>query len=152
MAEMPADQAAHYPLPVYHFKVDIGDFPPIGFSEVSGIRKAYHTLIYRQGFSFLEGPQIKKFKFGGYSPITLKKGVMRSDARKKLYAWLNDLKGIKSISLSLLDADAKAVVTWKVEKALLVKLEAPTFDATSNDVSIESMEVLGNGISVKYHE
>jgi len=152
MAETLQDQADRYPLSAYHFKVDIGDFPPIGFSEVSGIRRAYHTLIYRQGFSFLEGPQIKKFKYGGYSPITLKKGVMRSDARKKLYAWLNDLKGIKSITLDLMDAAAKPVVTWKIEKALLVKLEAPSFDATSNAIAIESMEVMANGVSVKYHE
>jgi phage tail-like protein len=39
-------------------------------------------------------------------------------------------------------------VSWKVINAFPTKLDAPTFSASSNDVAIESMELMADGVAV----
>jgi phage tail-like protein len=43
---------------------------------------------------------------------------------------------------------APRLLIWSIARAYLVKLTASPFDATSNDVAIESLEIQAAGISV----
>lgn len=147
MAETRDVQKSSYPLPVYNFRVTI-DGTPMSFSEVSGITREYETVTYRHGFSFREGEGIKKYYINKYVPVTMKKGTIKG--LDYLYYWLRE-KQTRMMEVSLCDEQGKALVTWRINKAVLVKLEAPTFDANSNEVSIESLEVMAAGIEILYN-
>ena len=71
---------------------------------------------------------------------------------KVLYDWIKDVQtnqiDKKDISVSLCNENGEAVITWKVLNAFPTKLEAPTFDANSNDAAIESMELTADGITI----
>jgi phage tail-like protein len=147
MTETKDVQRETYPLPVYNFRVSIGS-DSMSFSEVSGISMEYETVTYKHGLSFWEGEGIKKYYYDKYVTITLKKGTVKG--KNFLYDWLKD-KGSRSVRVSLCDQTGHPVVTWAVAKALPVKLEAPAFNANTNEVSIESLEVMAAGISIEHH-
>ena len=147
MSESAADQRAKYPLAAYNFRVTVGD-SAVSFSEVSGLVREYQTLTYKHGLSFREGESITKFRYDKYVQLTLKKGVVAGATQ--LYEWL-DTVDRKSMSVSLCDEKGDAVVTWRVQKALIVKLEAPAFQAGSNEVAIETLTLMASGISVEHH-
>ena len=149
MAETKDFQKADYPLPAYNFRVTIGE-ETVSFSEVSGVNVEFETVTYRHGLSFWEGEGIKKYYYNKYVPITLKKGTVKG--RNFFYEWINEKsKSARSMEVSLCDEKGEPVVTWKIATAVPVKLQAPGFDANTNDVSIESLELLAAGISVVHH-
>jgi len=147
MAESAASQRSKYPLVAYNFRVTVGD-ATMGFSEVSGLVREYQTLVYKHGLSYWEGEEITKFRYDKYVQVTLKKGVVAGATT--LAEWLESLDK-KSLSVSLCDETGAAVVTWQIKKALLVKLEAPSLQASGNDAAIESLTLMAAGISVEHH-
>lgn len=85
--------------------------------------------------------------------ITLNKGVVRGISIAALYRWISDIQTNqvtkKDIFVRLCDETGAAVISWKVINAFPTKLDAPTFDATSDDVAIETMELMGDGITIE---
>jgi phage tail-like protein len=142
-----------YPLPVYNYRVTVGD-SAIGFSEVSGLNIAYEPVTYKHGLSFVMGVKIIP---GMRQPIklTMKKGVVKE--KDFLSKWLQDVyadpfKDVKKdILVDLCDESGKAVVRWKVLGALPTKLDGPTFNADSNEVAVETLELVAHDIQVDYH-
>jgi len=143
---------ATYPLPVYNYRVTI-EATTLGFSEVSGLGVDYEPVTYKHGFSFVMGAKIIP---GMRQPIklTLKKGVVSGNSF--LATWFQDTYANpfkyakKDILIDLCDEAGKPVVRWKVQGALPIKLDAPAFDANSNEVAIESMELVAHDIQVDY--
>ncbi len=146
---------ADYPLPVYNYRVDI-DGESVSFSEVSGLELAFETHTYKESFTEggKSGPNIM------YMPsqiqavtITLKKGFVTSKSIRVFYDWINSVSlnqvDKKDIVVHLLDETGSTVVSWKVIDAFPTKLTAPTFDANSNDVAIETMELMANRVSTQ---
>ncbi len=156
MATTQADIKATYPLPVYNYKVNI-DSTTVAFSEVSGLNIAYETKVYIESTtkSNQHGPE---YFIMPAQPTTttlsLKKGLVPAKSQAALYDWINSISINqvikKDIVISLCDETGKAVVTWKVLNAFPTKLEAPTFDASSNEVAIESMDLMADGIEINY--
>lgn len=154
MAVSIEDIKTQYPLPVYNYRVDIGS-DAVAFSEVSGLSISYETSTYKESpvESGKPGPRVMIMPSQSQPPtISLKKGLVPAVSVKVLYDWI---KGIqtnqiekKDISVSLCNEKGEPVVTWKVSNAFPTKLEAPTFDSNSNDVAIESMELMADGISI----
>ena len=147
MSETAAQQRARYPLAAYNFRVTVGD-AAMAFTEVSGLVREHQTLTYKHGLSYWEGESIVKFRYDKYVQVTLKKGVVAGAT--KLYAWLDSLDK-QNLSVSLCDETGKAVVTWKIKKALVVKLEAPSLQASGNEPAIETLTLMASGISVEHH-
>ncbi|CAD5372263.1 conserved hypothetical protein [Rubrivivax sp. A210] len=147
MAESAAAQRSKYPVASYNFRVTVGD-TTMSFTEVSGLVREYQTLSYRHGLSFLEGEEIVKFRHDKYVSLTMKKGVVAGAIA--LYQWLEGSER-KSLSVSLCDEKGDAVVTWQIKKALLVKLDAPALQASSNEAAIETLTLMASGISVEHH-
>jgi phage tail-like protein len=147
MAETKDIQKSSYPLPAYNFRVTI-DGTPMSFSQVSGISIEHESVTYKHGLSFWEGESIKKYYYDKYIPVTLKKGTIQG--LNFLNDWLKE-KQRRTLEVSLCDERGQPVVSWRVAKAVPVKLEAPTFDADTNEVSIESLEVMAAGISIVHH-
>ncbi len=144
-----------YPLPVYNYRVEInGD--AVAFSEVSGLTISYESTVYKESpiAGGSPGPRTLIMPSQRTPPtITLKKGLVRKTSMKHLYDWIRTVQinqiEKKDIYVRLCDEKGDAVITWKVANAFPVKLDAPTFDAKSNDVAIQSMELKADFITIE---
>lgn len=156
MATAKADLKSAYPLPVYNYKVDIGAVT-VAFSEVSGLSIGYEKTTYKESSteSGKAGPRVFHMPAQATpATITLKKGLVPPKSQPALYDWINTISinqvEKKDIVVSLCDETGKAVVSWTVLNAFPTKLDAPTFDANSNDAAIETMELQADGIAINY--
>jgi phage tail-like protein len=156
MAITQEDIKAAYPLPVYNYKVDIGK-DTVAFSEVSGLNIAYETTTYKESSTESGKASPRVFRMPAQATdtkLTLKKGLVPAKSQAALYDWINSVRINqvikKDIVVSLCDETGKAVVSWTVNNAFPTKLDAPTFDAKSNDVAIESMELMADGVTINY--
>lgn len=147
MADSLARQSASYPLAAFNFRVTVGDLT-MGFAEVSGLSRGFDTLSYRHGLSVFEGEDIVRFRVNRFSTLTLKRGVVAGMAQ--LREWL-DAGDRRPLSVSLCDEQGSPVVTWRVQRALPTKLEAPAFVAASNEVAVETLTLMVSGLSVETH-
>lgn len=141
-----------YPLPVYNYRVTI-DSVMLGFSEVSGLGVNYEPVTYKHGLSFLMGSKIIP-GMRQQIRLTMKKGI--GLGKNYLAAWFHDAysnpfkAAKKDILVDLCDESGKPLVRWKVHGALPVKLDAPSFNASSNEVAIETMELVAHDMQVEY--
>ncbi len=147
-----------YPLPAYNYRVTVfkgGESLVISFAEISGLSVEYESVTYKHGLSYIMGDKIIP---GMRQPITLslKKGIVKSN--DFLHSWIHDTytdafftSAKRDILIDLCDEKGDAVISWKVKDALPTKLEVPTFDANSNDVAIETMELIAHGLQVDYN-
>jgi phage tail-like protein len=138
-----------YPLSKFHFSVDWGG-TKIGFTEVSGLDVETEVIEYRQGAS----PEYNKIKMPGmqkFSNITLKRGTFKSD--NEYYTWWNTVKlntiERRDITIKLLNEDHDPVVIWKVKNAWPTKIQSTDLKADGNEVAIESMELVHEGLSIQ---
>jgi phage tail-like protein len=144
-----------YPLPVYNYRVEIGG-ETVAFSEVSGLTISYESTVYKESpiASGAPGPRTMQMPAQRTPPtITLKKGIVRSTSIKVLYDWIKTVQinqiEKKDIFVRLCDEKGEAVISWKVSNAFPTKLDAPTFDAKSNDAAIQSMELKADFITLE---
>lgn len=142
-----------YPLPVYNYKVEI-DGNAVGFSEVSGLSVGYETSTYVESPTAGVGPRRMYMPSQPKSAtVTLKKGVVAGVSVPVLFAWINSIQlnrvDKKDIFVRLCDETGAAVVSWKVTNAFPTKLDAPSFTANSNDVAVESMELMADRVSIE---
>ena len=149
---------AAYPLPVYNYRVEISDGGTpvtVAFSEVSGLNITYETTTYKESptESGMPGPRVMHMPAQGTpANITLNKGMVRGSSVATLFDWINSIQinqiDKKDINILLLDENGAPVIRWTVTNAFPTKLDAPTFDANSNDVAIETMELMGDGVMI----
>lgn len=150
MADSSSDIAVSYPIPVYRFRVSIGE-ETIAFNNVSGMTVTHETAQYLDGVGGIYNMPAKR-----QNPvtITLTKGIFKGQSI--LYDWINSISfnriDKKDVSISLTDeAGVELLVTWNLFNAFPTTLGAPTLDASSNEVAIESLTLTGDRISVQYH-
>lgn len=155
MALSKDDIKTAYPLPVYNYRVEI-DGEAVSFSEVSGLSISYETTTYKESpiESGSAGPRVMHMPAQGTAAnVTLKKGVVSGTSVPVLYEWINSTQinqiDKKDIFIRLCDEAGAPLISWKVLNAFPTKLDAPTFGADSNDVAIESMELMANAITVE---
>lgn len=147
-----------YPLPAYNYRVTVlgdGDATVIGFSEVSGLSVECQPVTYRHGLSFTTGVTI----ISGMRQtvkLTLKKGLMKNG--DFLQQWITEsftnpfsATAKRDVMIDLCDESGLPVIRWKAISALPVKLDAPTFSASSNEVAISIMELNAVDLIVDYH-
>jgi phage tail-like protein len=138
------------PIPAYNFAVVIDNTDHLAFSEVSGLAVEIETISYKHGLSFWEGEQIKSYKYEKPVTVTMKKGVVAGDKDLVyLYEWLKT-RTPKQVAVNLLDAAGQPLVSWQIGKAIPIKLTAPVFDANSNEIAIDTLELMALKISVLY--
>jgi len=147
MAELPAAQRARYPLPSYSFRVAVGG-AVIACSEVTGLSVARETVAYRHGLSTWEGEELVRFDPGKYSPVTLKKGIVIGATA--LLDWLQAPADPRPMEVSLCDAAGVPAVTWRIAKAVPVKLDGPALSAASGEAAIETLQVMAAGVSLEH--
>lgn len=140
---------ANYPLPKFHFQVEWGG-ANIGFTEVSGLDVQTDPIEYRDGSS----PEYIKTKMPGmqkFSNITLKRGTFKGD--NDFYAWWNTvaLNTIerRNVTISLLNENHEPVVVWKIKNAWPIKVQSTDLKADGNEVAIESIELVHEGLVIQ---
>jgi phage tail-like protein len=158
---MAQDQAyikSTYPLPAYNYRVTIlrgGESIVISFAEVAGLNIQYEPVTYKHGMSFVMGSKIIP---GMQQPLrlTMKRGVVQQN--DFLYSWIHGAhsnpffsSAKRDIVIDLCDEAGAPVIRWTVQSALPIKLDAPTFDANTNEVAIETIEFVANGLQVDYN-
>jgi phage tail-like protein len=144
---------AHDPLPIYNYRVTLGSLA-LGVSEISGLSIEYEPVTYKHGLSFVMGAKIIP---GMRQPIklTMKRGIVKQ--RELFYRWLRDtyanpFKSTKQdILIDLCDEAGASIIRWKIHGALPIKIDAPTFDANSNEVAIETIEVIAQDLQIEYN-
>ncbi|RIH65350.1 phage tail protein [Mariniphaga sediminis] len=141
--------ATTYPLVKFHFQVEWGG-TKIGFTEVSGLDVETEVVEYRDGAS----PEYSKVKMPGmqkFSNITLKRGTFATD--NEYYNWWNTVQlntiERRDITISLLNEEHEPVVTWKVKNAWPTKVQSTDLKADGNEVAIESMELVHEGLTIQ---
>jgi phage tail-like protein len=155
MALTAEDIKTAYPLPLYNYRVEING-EAVAFSEVSGLSIAHETSTYKESPTAAGAPGPRMFIVPGQrnaAKVTCKKGIVRGTSIKQLYGWIKTITinqvEKKDIFIRLCDEKGAAVISWKVVNAFPTKLDAPTFDAKSNDAAIESMELSADFISLE---
>ncbi|MDJ0703446.1 MAG: phage tail protein [Leptolyngbyaceae cyanobacterium MO_188.B28] len=149
MATSVEDIKNTYPIPVFYYRVTIGDNDSIAFSEVSGLSIEYETITYKDGLSYRDGA---KHMPGLKTPVslTLQKGIVRSDSY--LFDWLSTVKlntvEKRDIRIDLLNENGEPTVSWTVQDAFPKKLDVPSFNASSNEVAIENLELMASNLTV----
>lgn len=124
----------------YRFRVELDGVERAGFQECSGLDFSQDPIEYREGPDPLyprKLPGLTK-----YSNITLKWGITKDE---ELWDWREQaLKGAiqrKNGSIILVDDEGNDKTRWNFEAAWPAKWTGPTFNATANEVAVETLEI-----------
>jgi len=132
----------------FRFRVEIDGIQVAGFSEATIPDSTTDTVDYREGID----PTHQK-KLSGltkYGNITLKKGLTDS---MDLYNWKKSVEDLgaqgarKNISLILIDEEGKDKSRWNIIEAWPIKYDPSDFSAKGNEVVIESLEIVHEGVT-----
>jgi phage tail-like protein len=133
------------PLRNFRFRVEIPAIGEAHFSEVTGFDISTDAIDYREGN---EPPNVRKLpglnKFGN---VTLKRGITDS---MNLYKWYRDVVAGKierqNVSIVVLDEIGGDKARFEIREAWPIKYDPMDLNAKGNDVSIETMELVNEGI------
>lgn len=153
MALSASDIKSTYPIPVYHYKVTIigEESIDLSFTEVSGLTLEFETHTYIESPTTGSSPT-RLYMPGQIKPVNIsfKRGIIANANIKELYNWINETQlnqvSKRDVIISLCDENGDPVVKWTVVDAFPTKLDAPSFDASSNDAAIEAMDLMASRI------
>jgi phage tail-like protein len=145
---MPSTGERHDPFRGFKFRVQIGGIQRAGFREVSGLDSATDPVDYRVGddktVTISKLPGLKKF-----SNITLKRGITDDVDLWKWRKQVMDGKikdARKNGSIILMDDEGNDAAQWDFVAAWPTKWTGPTFNATANEVAIDTLELAHEGL------
>ncbi len=149
MADNGSTQSTNiWPVPEFHFSVEISNVGKISCKEVSGLDIEFDVIEYRSG----DMPGYTKVKMPGLrksGDVTLKKAMFKDD--KKLWDWINQVKmnviQRESVTIALLDESDAAVQSWKLTNAWPKKYTVEGFKADGNGVSMETLVLAHEGVT-----
>jgi phage tail-like protein len=136
------------PYAAFNFVVNIDGVPVAGFEECSGLSAETDAIEYRNGnedITVRKLPGLKKF-----GNITFKRGYTAS---KDLWQWRKQVLDGKtkrqSGSIVLQNEARQKALTWNFYQAWPRKWDGPTFNAKTNEVAIETLEIVVEGLELK---
>lgn len=136
------------PFRSFNFAVEIDGLARAGFRECSGLDASQDPIEYREG---TEGLTTRKLPgLNKYSNITLKWGMTDDtelwDWRKKAMTGKVERK---NGSIVLLDDTGAEKMRWNFREAWPTKWTGPSFNATGNEVAIETLEIAHEGLDLQ---
>jgi len=149
---MATDPKKNYPLPKFHFQLDWGG-TRIGFTEVSGLDFETEVIEYREGSS----PTYNKTKQPGltkYTNVTLKRGTFLGDFeyfeqwKKTMMFQEGKEKFRRDVTIRLLDEEHQPIISWTLSRAWPSKVQSTNLKSDANEVAIESIELVHEGLSI----
>lgn len=143
------NQNNSWPQPKFYFMVDWGSTKNIPFQEVSGLETEAQTIEYRHKnrpeFSTIKMPGILK-----NSNVTMKKGVFAND--NSFWDWYNKIKmntiERQNVVIKLLDEGGNPVMTWTLNNAWPTKISSTDLKSDGNEVAVESIEIMHEGLTI----
>ena len=137
------------PYRAYNFVLEIDGVPKGAFSEVGGLTAEGDSVDYREGTDVQ--PNVRKLvAMRKFSNITLKRGYT---ADKSLWQWyVNIFNGVadrRNVTIVLMNERREPVLRWNAENAWINKIEGPALKASSNDVAMESLELVHEGLTLE---
>ncbi len=149
---MADDPKKNYPLPKFHFQVEWGG-TRLGFTEISGLDFETEVIEYREGtnrtYNKTKQPGLTK-----YSDITLKRGTFLGDFeffelwRKTMMFQEGKEKFRRDIVIKLLDEEHTPIISWSVLNAWPRKVQYADLKADANEIIIETMILVHEGLSI----
>ena len=136
-------------LPAFHFLVNWGGASS-GFTEISGLSMETEVIEYREGSS----PQNNTIKMPGlqkFGNVVLKRGIVAND--NDFFLWAQAIQSgqtdRRDVTISLLNANHEPVRVWKLRNAWPCKVQAADLKAQSNEVAIETIELVHEGLTIE---
>lgn len=130
----------------FKFRVQIDGITKAGFREVSGLDAATDAVDYREG----DGGTIRKLAgLQKFSNITLKRGITDDQDIWKWRSQVMDGKikdARKNGQIILLDDEGQEAAEWTFTDGWPTKWTGPTFNATANEVAIDTLEIAHEGL------
>ena len=130
----------------YNFLVELDGVERASFRECSGLDTSQDPIDYREGtdsFTTRRLPGLVK-----YSNIILKWGITDDT---ELWDWrqsaMDGKVERKNGSIVLLDDTGTEQLRWNFREGWPSKWTGPTFNATGNEVAIETLEIVHEGVS-----
>lgn len=133
----------------FNFEVQIDNIATSAFSECSGLTADGDGVDYREGtdipLSVRKLPGLRK-----YTPIVLKRGYTTDLSHWGWYTnIMNGVSDRRNVTITLRDEKRSAVMRWHAENAWINKIEGPSLKAAGNEVAIESMEIVHEGLTIE---
>ncbi|MFZ9981223.1 MAG: phage tail protein [Cyclobacteriaceae bacterium] len=136
-----------WPLPKFHFKVEVEGGIVASFQEVSGLDTEVDIIEYRHGdspvFSVIKMPGLRKA-----TDVTLKKGMFTGDIN--FFTWFNEnlMNTIarKNVQIMLLNEKGEAQIVWTLTNAFPKQLQGTDLKSASSEVAVETLVLAHEGI------
>lgn len=132
----------------FNFLVEIDGITRASFQEASGLDSSIDVIEHREG-----GDPATPRKLPGmakYTNIVLKRGVTDDT---ELWEWhadaVNGTVTRKNGSIVLLDDTGAEKMRWNFREAWPTKWTGPSFNATGNEVAIETLEIAHEGLELQ---
>ncbi len=133
----------------YNFELQIDNVTRGAFSEVGGLTADGDSVDYREGTD-LQSNVRKLMGLRKYANITLKRGYTQD---RQLWSWytnvMNGVPDRRNVTIVLMNERREPVLRWHAENAWINKIEGPALKASSNDVAMESVELVHEGLTLE---
>jgi len=129
----------------HHFLVEIDGIARASFRECSGLETRQAPVEYREGS---DPPTVRKLPgLNTYSNITLRWGITDDQS---FWLWrrtaMDGSVERKNGSIVLLDETGQERVRWNFREGWPAAWIGPSFNASGNEVAIESVEIAHEGV------
>lgn len=144
-----ATDSRNDPYRAFNFVVEIDNVPRAGFAEVGGLTAEGDSVDYREGTDLQSNvrklPALRK-----YPNITLRRGETQDKAFWQWYTnIMNGEPDRRNVTIVLMNERREPVLRWHAENAWINKIEGPSLKASSNDVAMESVELVHEGLTLE---
>jgi phage tail-like protein len=133
----------------FNFQLVIDGIPLGAFSEASGLTAEGDAVDYREGTDMRNHVR-KLIGLRKSANISLKRGYTQD---KSLWQWysniVNGQPDRRNVTIVLLNEAREVVLSWHAENAWPNKIEGPSFKASSNEVAMESVELVHEGLTIE---
>jgi phage tail-like protein len=137
------------PLRTFNFELVIDNLSTGAFSEAAGLTADGDAVDYREGTDLRSNvrklPGLRK-----YTNLTLKRGYTTN---RELWDWyMNIVNGVpdrRNVTIVLKNEQRQPVLRWHVDEAWINKIEGPSFKAAGNEVAVESVEIVHEGLTME---
>jgi phage tail-like protein len=137
------------PFRSFNFRLQIDGVDSGGFSECSGLSAESDSVDYREGTD--RNPSVRKLTgLIKFANVVLKRGYTING---ELWAWYKKIhdgnNDRRNVTITLLNEEHQDVLSWHLDNAWLKKIEGPSFKASGNEIAIESVELIHEGLSIE---
>ena len=133
----------------FNFQLEIDGVPLGAFSEASGLTAEGDAVDYREGTDKQNNVR-KLVGLRKYTNITLKRGYTQDQS---LWQWYGNIVSgepdRRNVTIVLHNEAHEPVLRWHAENAWVNKIEGPSFKASGNEVAMESVELVHEGLTLE---